>query len=69
MFGIILTFLSGLAIILGSMIVLLLKNNKKLTDFSISMAAGVMSALLILELIPESIELEVIHIQLQEVLL
>lgn len=57
MFGLVLTFLSGLAIILGSVIALLLKNNKKLTDFSISMAAGVMSALLILELIPESFEL------------
>lgn len=57
MFGIVLTFLSGLAIVLGSIIVLLLKNNKKLTDFSISMATGVMSALLILELIPESFEL------------
>lgn len=57
MFGIILTLLSGLSILIGTIIVFILKNSKKLTDFSISMAAGVMITLLILELIPESFEL------------
>lgn len=57
MFGILLTILSGFSILIGTLIAFLLKNNKKLTDFSISMAAGVMSTLLIIELIPESFEL------------
>lgn len=57
MFGLIMTFLSGLSILIGTIIVLILKNSKKLTDFSISMATGVMITLLIFELIPESFEL------------
>lgn len=57
MTGIFLTILSGFSILIGTLIAFILKNNKKLTDFSISMAAGVMSALLIMELIPESFEL------------
>lgn len=57
MFGICMTLLAGVSILIGTLIVFLLKNNKKLTDFSISMAFGVMITLLIFELIPESFEL------------
>ena len=57
MFGILLTLLSGLSILIGTIIAYILKNSKKLTEFSISLATGVMGALLVIELIPESIEL------------
>lgn len=57
MFGLGLTLLAGISILIGALIVFLLKNNKKLTDFSISMAVGVMVTLLIFEMIPESFEL------------
>lgn len=52
-----LTFLVGLFIIFGALIVLKTKNNDRLVSFSISMAFGVMSALVFLELLPESLEL------------
>ena len=57
MFGLTLTLLAGISILIGTLIVFLLKNNKKLTDFSISMAFGVMTTLLIFEMILESFEL------------
>lgn len=57
MLGLLMTLLAGVSVLIGMIIVFLLKNSKKLTDFSISMAAGVMTTLLIFELIPESFEL------------
>lgn len=57
MFGLGMSLLAGASILIGTLIVFLLKNNKKLTDFSISMAATVMTILLIFEMLPESFEL------------
>lgn len=51
-----LTFISGLFIALGSLIVYVTKNNDKFVHFSISMAFGVISTLLIFELYPHSME-------------
>lgn len=55
--GLVLTFVLGLFIILGSFIVFVTKNNSRFINFSISLAFGVMTSLIILELIPESYEL------------
>lgn len=51
-----LTFISGLFIALGALIVYVTKNNDKFVHFSISMAFGVISTLLVFELFPHSIE-------------
>ena len=51
------TLLAGLFIFTGYVYGLKFKNNNKLTDFSISMAFGVLVSLIILELIPESYEI------------
>lgn len=51
-----LTFISGLFIVLGSLIVYITKNNDKFVHFAISMAFGVMIMLIGLELFPEVIE-------------
>lgn len=55
--ALLLTLLVGIFIIIGSLCGLYLKNNKKLTDFSISMAFGVIIGLIILEILPESYEI------------
>lgn len=47
----------GLFIVVGAIIVFVTKNNEKLVNLSISMAFGVMIALVFSELIPESFEL------------
>lgn len=52
-----LTLITGLFLIVGSIIVFLSKNNDKLVNFSISMAFGVILMLIMLELLPESYEL------------
>ena len=57
MFGIGMTLLAGISILIGTFIVFLLKNNQKLTNFSISMATGVMITLLLFEIIPEALSL------------
>lgn len=51
-----LTFIAGLFIALGSLIVYVTKNNDKFVHFAISMAFGVMAALVCFELLPEAIE-------------
>lgn len=56
-YGLILTFLVGFFIVIGSIIVFKTKNNDKIVHFSISIALGVMGSLAILELIPESFEM------------
>jgi len=48
---------AGLFILLGSLIVFFSKNSQKFVQFSIGMAFGVMTMLIIFELLPESIEL------------
>ena len=51
-----LTFIAGLFITLGALIVLVLKNNEKFVHFSISMAFGVIVSLISMELFPEAKE-------------
>lgn len=52
-----LTLLVGLFILLGSYIGLNNKNNKKITDFSISIAFGVIASLILFEILPETFEI------------
>lgn len=63
MIGLMMAFIAGITIFIGTIIVFLSKNNEKLIEFSISMAVGVMTTLLIFELLPESFEL--LHEQVQ----
>lgn len=55
--SLILTLVVGLFILIGSICALSLKNNKKVTDFIISLAFGVIISLACLEILPESIEI------------
>ena len=55
--GLLLTFAVGLFILVGTIVGLKLKNNKKLIDVSISVAFGVVFALITLELLPEVLEI------------
>lgn len=55
--GLLLTFFVGLFILIGTIFGLKLKENKKLIDISISVAFGVVFALISLELIPEVLEI------------
>lgn len=50
------TLLVGLFILLGSIIGLNYGNNKKITDFSISIAFGVIVSLILFEILPETFE-------------
>ena len=51
------TLLVGLFIVLGTVIVFFTNQNKNFVNFSISMAFGVMVALGLFELLPESYEI------------
>lgn len=55
--NLLITLIVGLFTLLGSIIVILTKNSKKLIDFSISIGFGVLFTLIIIEILPESIEL------------
>ena len=55
--GLVLTLLVGLFILIGYIFASKFKDNKRFTDFSISLAFGVILALIILELIPEVYEI------------
>lgn len=55
--SLLLTLGVGLFIVLGALIVFITKNNDKIVNLSISMAFGVMIALVFSELIPEALEL------------
>ena len=55
--ALLLTLFVGLFIILGSYIGLNYKDNKKFTDFSISIAFGVMISLILFEILPETYEI------------
>ena len=55
--AVIFSLLVGLFILVGSLIGISFKSNKKLTDLSISLAFGVIVGLIILELIPETFEI------------
>lgn len=54
--ALLLTLLVGLFILLGSILGMNYKNNKSFTDFSISVAFGVIISLILLEILPETIE-------------
>jgi ZIP family zinc transporter len=54
--GLVLTLLVGLFILLGSVFASKFKNNKRFTDFSISLAFGVIIALILFEILPETYE-------------
>lgn len=55
--GLILTLLVGLFMFIGSLIGINYKDNKKFTDFSISIAFGVIIGLIVLEILPETYEI------------
>lgn len=55
--ALLLTLLVGLFILVGSLCGLSYKDNKKFTDFSISIAFGVIVGLIIFEILPESYEI------------
>lgn len=55
--ALILTILVGLFIIIGTILGINNKNNKKITDLSISVAFGVIISLILFDLIPESYEI------------
>ena len=55
--GLLLTFIVGLFVLIGTIIGLCFKNKKKFTDLSISIAFGVVITLIAVELIPEVLEI------------
>jgi len=55
--ALLLTLIVGLFTVVGSIIVIKTKNSKKIVNFSISIGFGVLTSLILLELIPETIEL------------
>ena len=54
--GLLITLVVGLFILLGSVFASKFKDNKRFTDFSISLAFGVILALILFELLPETYE-------------
>lgn len=54
--ALLLTFILGLFIILGAVIVFLTKNNEKFIQFSISLAFGVILTLIFIDILPEALE-------------
>lgn len=55
--GLLFTLLVGLFIVIGSLLGIYSKNNKKVTDMSVSIAFGVIIGLAVLEILPESYEI------------
>lgn len=55
--NLLLTLVVGILILVGSALVFLFKNNNRFINFATSLGFGVMSALILLELIPEVVEL------------
>jgi ZIP family zinc transporter len=56
LYGLTLTLVVGLFILIGTLFASKFTDNKRFTDFSISLAFGVILALIVLELIPETYE-------------
>ena len=54
--GLALTLLVGLFILIGNVFATKFRNNKRFTDFSISLAFGVIIALIVFEILPETYE-------------
>lgn len=63
--NLLIVFLFGFTILVGTIIVLCLKNDKKISELSISIAFSVLLFLIFLELIPEALE----HLKYMEVLM
>ena len=55
-YGLVITLILGLFILIGSIISFVSKKQKKYTDFSIALAFGVMVMLILLDLLPEASE-------------
>lgn len=55
--GLLLTFFVGLFIVIGSVLGIYSKENKRVTDMSVSIAFGVILGLIVLEILPESYEI------------
>lgn len=56
LYGLALTLVVGLFILIGTLFASKFTDNKRFTDFSISLAFGVILALIVLELVPETYE-------------
>ena len=56
LYGLTLTLLVGLFILIGTLFASKFSDNKRFTDFSISLAFGVIISLIICELLPETYE-------------
>lgn len=56
-FPLLMTFLTGIFMIIGFLIIIFTKNNNRIVNISISIAFFVMLMLILVELIPESVEL------------
>ncbi|MEG2322523.1 MAG: ZIP family metal transporter [Bacilli bacterium] len=54
--NLLMTLLFGLTILIGTIIILISKNNKKINEFSISISFSVLIFLIFLEIIPETLE-------------
>jgi len=54
--GLWLTFLLGIFIVLGAIVVFYCENSEKFIEFSIALATGVILMLILIDLIPEVIE-------------
>lgn len=59
--GLWLTFLLGIFIILGAVIVFYSENNEKFVEFAIALASSVIFMLILLDLIPEIVECSLFH--------
>ncbi len=55
--ALLITLIVGLFTFVGCLIIFFIKNNKKIVDFSVSVGFGVLLTLILLELIPENLEL------------
>lgn len=67
--GLALTLLVGLFILLGNVFASKFKDNKRFTDFSISLAFGVIIALIVLEILPETYEILIGELSLFRVII
>lgn len=67
--GLVLTLLVGLFILLGNVFASKFKDNKRFTDFSISLAFGVIIALIVLEILPETYEILIGELSLFRVII
>lgn len=67
--GLVLTMIVGLSIILGTIIILKMKNNEKVISVSVSIAFGVMISLIVFDLLPEAFELIEYELGIKKILI